>query len=167
MGTLRSELAQGHVDGQRRQAEWQGEKQRLQDELAALNHRLALPSAGTVVLDLFPYNRVERSASGPAAREWDLPANDRALTLLLNASGVENFEGYSLELADAGSNVLWKAEDLARQPSGAFTLSLPSDFLSAGSFAIQIYGQRGKQRVPLQTYRFRIAPLERPATSPK
>lgn len=121
-----------------------------------LRGSLAAPEANPVVAEIFPEDLILRGE--PRLDTVTVPAGDRHLTLVL-ASQDRTEEGpFRLELLDAADSPVWSLEDLIRQPTGDFTVTLPARDLAAGVYTLRLLSP--SDEAPVETFSFELRRLD-------
>jgi hypothetical protein len=76
--------------------------------------------------------------------------------LILNPAVVANSARYGVRILRADGTAVWRSEDLVRQNSGVFHLSLPAGAFRAGRYSLELYGITQSGERLLGTYRIEM-----------
>ncbi len=117
--------------------------------------RTAGPSGDVVVADLVPQGSgAERTREGPV--RVTAPPGGARLVLLLNLGDLRTFPRYRMELAGAHGEKIWADDDVQRSDLGNFSLILPVESLTAGSYEVRVFGVADAGAQLLAVYSFEL-----------
>src|SRR5262249_48067271 len=85
-----------------------------------------------------------------------IPRGAKTVTLILHSASPAVYPTYRLEIVDARDRAVWQGEGLVRQPTGEYTISLPTELLPAGRYAFHVYAPGRDQRPRVESYGVRI-----------
>lgn len=113
---------------------------------------LWVPQLGVPIHDLFPpsFHR-----DGDAVPVIELGDEARFFVLQLNLVSTESHADYRLRILDEQGTELWTGEGLRPTPGGTFRVVMPSRFLEAGLYTLELYGSEEVAQ-PLESYELRI-----------
>ena len=114
----------------------EGELQTARNRQHELQRRIVSPRANVAIVDLFPDDLVLRGGSPDESVELEQEVGSAVLILNSQLGGEEPINRYRVK-ASTGK-VHFSGEDLARNPTGDFTLSLPLTELARGDYVIEL-----------------------------
>lgn len=113
------------------------------------------PDVNVPIIDLNPQD-AGRGGQNQKATTIQLPADTDLFTLILNLSGDDSSNGYSLEVRDRNNRAIWTSRDLRKSPYNNFTVALRRHSLPAGEYRLKIYGLREGRREVIEEYAIRL-----------
>ncbi|HEY5838342.1 MAG TPA: zf-HC2 domain-containing protein [Pyrinomonadaceae bacterium] len=151
-----AEIAQLRSQIQEAQKRIEQQQDQIKGELAAVSGQRpgkdqGAPQINILTLDIFPVGMIQRDTNR-VRNSIVIPGNAKALTLMLHSQAVSDSPSYYIEIVDAHGRVVWKSRGLVRQPTNDYTISIPADYLSPGSYTISIYGTAAGKRVKVEGY---------------
>ena len=130
------------------------EAESLVDSLRERVSSFDLPLPNVQVLELFP---LEMALRGEAEEE-DVDGSIPFVTMILATEVREPFDAFRLDVRGPDDALLWRAEGLEMQPTGDFTVQIPTTPLPLGTITLRLEGRRGEHWRQLETYVIRVAP---------
>jgi hypothetical protein len=154
-----SEITQLQAQIKEAQARVEQERSQTNRELAQVKGRAneggRAPQVNILALDIYPLGFTQR-AGNAAANEIKIPSNVKALTLILNSQASSDYQSYSIEMRNSQGRLVWSAQNLARNSTNDYTISIPADYLTEGSYTINIFGTAAGQRTKVESYQIKV-----------
>jgi hypothetical protein len=135
----------------RQRAESEAQVATLQQSLTAL----AQPQLNVPIVDLDPGDAF-RGVPESRRKTVEVPAGAGLVTLILNVVGDTPYSDYGLEIVDSAGRVVWSGKGLKKSALNTFTVAIPRQVVSSGSYRIKLYGLRGSGRVLIEDYALRF-----------
>src|SRR5688572_1742305 len=151
-----AEIAQLRSQIQEAQGRIQQQQDQIKGELAAVSGQgpgkgQGAPQINVLALDIFPVGMTQRDANR-VRNSIVIPRNARALTLMLHSQTASDSPSHNIEIVDTRGRAVWKSRGLVRQSTNDYTISIPAQYLSPGSYTINIYGTAAGKRVKVESY---------------
>ncbi len=105
-------------------------------DLSANLRDLSSPRVNVLAADAMPRRFAVRSGTGDV-QPLQVPAG-QTLLLILNSDRQHALADYEIEILDSRQASVWQASDVRRNPTGDFTLLVPSGFLASGNYRILV-----------------------------
>jgi len=118
-------------------------------------------SSETPSVNVFEIGLVPVGASVTRSEEGvQVPTGMGSVLLRLNLADLRPFENVRVAVRRAGveepGELVWEREGLVRGPQGNFSVHLPREVLPAGSYRIELTGERDGESEPLAIYELRL-----------
>jgi hypothetical protein len=149
-----AEVSQLRSQVQEAQKRIQQQQDQIKAELAAVTGQRPAkdaPQINVLTLDIFPVGLIQRDATR-GSNSIVIPSNAKAVTLILNSQAASDSRNHSIEIVDARGRAVWKSQGLVRHSTSDYTIGIPADYLSPGSYTINIYGTAVGKRVKVESY---------------
>ena len=113
------------------------------------------PDVNVPIIDLNPED-AGRGGQNQTATTIQLPRDTDLFTLILNLSGDDSSQAYSLEVTDRNKRTIWTTRDLRKSPYNNFTVAMRRRSFPGGEYRLKIYGLRGGRRELIEEYVIRL-----------
>ena len=113
------------------------------------------PDVNVPIIDLNPED-AGRGGQNQTATTIQLPSDTDLFTLILNLSGDDSSQAYSLEVTDRNNRTIWTSRDLRKSPYNNFTVAMRRRLFPGGEYRLKIYGLRGGRRELIEEYAIRL-----------
>jgi len=117
--------------------------------------RRDVPRLNVGVVDLVSERDRTRSEEPRPLNVWRQA--DPAVWILSSTELTES-SAYSVEIVDAGGEVVWSDETAGLTAAGYLTVEVPPDYLAAGDYRLRLYRVQSGRRQSLEDYEVRIVP---------
>lgn len=113
------------------------------------------PDVNVPIIDLNPED-AGRGGQNQTATTIQLPRDTDLFTLILNLSGDDSSQTYSLEVTNRNNRTIWTSRDLRKSPYNNFTVAMRRRSFPGGEYRLKIYGLRGGRRELIEEYAIRL-----------
>ena len=113
------------------------------------------PAVNVPIIDLNPQD-AGRGDQNQNATTIQLPPDTDLFTLILNLSGDDSSQSYSLEVMDRNNKTIWTSRNLRKSPYNNFTVAMQRRSFPAGEYRLKIYGLRGGRRESIEEFAIRL-----------
>jgi hypothetical protein len=127
------------------------EMARLQEQVK----EFASPQLNVPVLDVYPMELTQRTQRA-VVNDLSIPPGAKAVTLILAAQNATAYRSYSIEVVNARKAIVWNAAGLVRNPTGDYTIHLPTTLMPPGSYTIHLYAETKGRRLRVESYQIRF-----------
>ena len=156
-----AEIAQLRAQIEEAQARIRQQKEQTGRELARAKGGGAgapAPQVNILALDIYPVGLTQR-AERATSNEIAIPRNVKAVTLILNSQASPNYQSYQIEMVNIRKKVVWRAQDLMRNATNDYTISVPANYLAPGGYTINVFGKAAGQRTKVESYQIKVMKL--------
>ena len=113
------------------------------------------PAVNVPIIDLNPQD-AGRGDQNQNATTIQLPPDTDLFTLILNLSGDDASQSYSLEVIDRNNKTIWTSRNLRKSQYNNFTVAMQRRSFPAGEYRLKIYGLRGGRRESIEEFAIRL-----------